>query len=160
MSEVHRKEFLSAMGEMYESYGYPSYCGWIEGLLMLESDEWSQRKISNRLRELFPELKYPTSITSVNRALKILEDYGVVEKAGSRKTGYRYSSISSSGVIATMLERFVVANQQFMDMMEALFARSPKNDSALKKAISYEIDVGRTWSKLIGDLLESIRKET
>jgi DNA-binding transcriptional regulator GbsR (MarR family) len=160
MSGELRKRFLTAMGETYESYGYPSYCGWIEGLLLLEPDVWSQRKISGRLRELFPDSKYPTSITSVNRALKILEDYGVIEKAGSRKTGYRYQSLSSSGVIATMLERFVAVNEQFIDKLEALSAGGGKTDSELRRAISYQIGVAKEWSRLIGELVVSINKNS
>ena len=70
-SDSLRTEFLHAMGETYEKYGYPDYCGWIEGLLLLEPREWSQRGIADRLRELFPASKYPTSISSVNRALNI-----------------------------------------------------------------------------------------
>lgn len=158
MAEELRREFLTIMGDMYEGYGYPSYCGWIEGLLLVEPKEWSQGNISSRLREIFPAAKYPTSITSVNRALKVLEDYGVVERAGSRKTGYKYRLLSSSSVIATMLERYVVVNQAFIEKMEALSARSSRTDAKLKKALSYEIDVAKLWSRLIVDLLGSIEK--
>jgi len=158
MAEELRREFLTIMGDMYEGYGYPSYCGWIEGLLLVEPKEWSQGNISSRLREIFPAAKYPTSITSVNRALKVLEDYGVVERAGSRKTGYRYRLLSSSSVIATMLERYVVVNQAFIEKMEALSARSSRTDAKLKKALSYEIDIAKLWSRLIVDLLGSIEK--
>jgi len=160
MSVELRKQFLTAMGETYESYGYPSYCGWIEGLLLLEREEWSQRKISDRLREFFPESKYPTSITSVNRALKVLEDYGVIEKAGSRRTGYRYRSLSSSGVIATMLERFVAVNQQFVDKLQALSVSGAKADSELRRAISYQVGAAKVWSKLIGELIASLNKKS
>jgi len=159
MSEELRKRFLAVMGEMYESYGYPSYCGWIEGLLLLEREEWSQRKISGRLREFFPESKYPTSITSVNRALKVLEDYGVLEKAGSRKAGYRYRTLSSSGVIATMLERFVAVNQQFIDKLQALSSEGAKNDPELRRAISYQTIGAKLWNRLIGELIASINKD-
>ena len=158
-SEI-RRHFLLAMGETYESYGYPEYCGWIEGLLLLERGQWSQREISSRLHEVFPDSKYPTSITSVNRALKLLEDYGVIEKAGSRKAGYRYRSLSSTSMIASMLERFVVVNQVFIDKLEVLLARVSKSDLKLARAVSYQIGAAKVWSDLMSDLVASIKKKS
>ncbi|GAG86448.1 unnamed protein product, partial [marine sediment metagenome] len=90
ISDELRKDFLTIIGKTYNQYGYPEYCGWVEGLLHLEQREWSQKVISERLSELFPASKYPTSVPSISRALKILEEYGVVEKSGSRKIGYKY----------------------------------------------------------------------
>ena len=100
-----RKEFLETIGKTYDTYGYPEYCGWIEGLLMLEQKEWTQQGISERLKELFSDSKYPTSVPSVNRALKILESYGIILKTGSRKSGYRYSLVSASNILSSMFFR-------------------------------------------------------
>lgn len=159
-SDSLRTEFLHAMGETYEKYGYPDYCGWIEGLLLLEPREWSQRGIADRLRELLPASKYPTSISSVNRALKMLEIYGVVEKAGSRKMGYKYRLLSSSSLVASMLRQLTVLNQEYITKMEGLASRDQKGDSDLERAITYQISVARVWNRAVEDLLEAISEDT
>lgn len=153
-----RHQFLTIIGKTYEKYGYPEYCGWIEGLLLLEQKEWSQRSISKRLGELFPASKYPTSVPSVNRALKLLETYGVVEKAGSRRTGYRYRLLTSSNLISSMLQQLLLINQDFKSKMELL--ASKKNiDSELDRAISYQIQMAETWNNATEMLLSSISKK-
>ena len=159
-SDGLRIEFLRAMGETYDKYGYPDYCGWIEGLLLLEPREWSQRGIAERLTELFPASKYPTSVSSVNRALKILEDYGVVEKAGSRKTGYNYRLLSSSSPVASMLRQLSVVNQEYLSKMESLASRNQKGDSDLEGAVAYQISVARAWNRAVENLLEAISEDT
>lgn len=159
-SDGLRTEFLHVMGEAYEKYGYPDYCGWIEGLLLLEPQEWSQRGIADRLRELFPASKYPTSVSSVNRALKMLETYGVVEKAGSRKMGYKYRLLSSSSLVASMLRQLTGVNQEYIRKMEILVSRDQKGDSDLERAITYQISVARVWNRAVEDLLEAISEDT
>ncbi len=154
-----RKKFLTIIGDTYETYGYPEYCGWIEGLLLLEPREWSQRSISERLGELFPASKYPTSISSVNRALKILESYGVVEKAGSRKEGFRYRTIASSNLVSSMLYQLIAVNQDFISKMEILKKKNQKFDTELRRATSYQISIAKTWNKALELLIESIRGE-
>jgi hypothetical protein len=145
---------------MYDQYGYPEYCGWIEGLMLLEPQEWTQRGISNRLRELFPESKYPTSIPSVNRALKVLETYGVVEKSGSRKTGYRYQIASSTSLGLSMLQQLIVVNRNFIARMKDLSARNKKKDAALRRALNAEIKGIEVWNKALEMVLESLMGET
>jgi DNA-binding transcriptional regulator GbsR (MarR family) len=158
-SESLRIEFLKAIGETYSKYGYPDYCGWIEGLLLLEPREWSQQSIAKRLNELFPAAKYPTSISSINRALKILDGYGVVEKAGSRKTGYRYRLLSSSSLVASMLQQLISVNQEYIRMMENIAVRNTKGDSDLERSISYQISVAQVWNKAMEDLLGAIEED-
>jgi DNA-binding transcriptional regulator GbsR (MarR family) len=159
-SEKLRIEFLRAVGESYSKYGYPQYCGWIEGLLLLEPKEWSQLAMSERLSELFPASKYPKSISSVNRALKMMEDYGVIERAGSRKVGYKYRLLSSSSLVASMLQQLISINQDLIRMMEGLEIKDKSGDADLERAISYEISVARVWNSAVEDLLEAISEDS
>ncbi|NHJ15200.1 MAG: hypothetical protein EAX95_16075 [Candidatus Thorarchaeota archaeon] len=154
-----RREFLIILGHAYDNYGYPEYCGWIEGLLLLEQKDWSQRSISKRLREIFPASKFPTSVPSVNRALKILESYGVVERAGSRKTGFRYRLIPSSSVVLSMLQQLASTNQDFIDKLQALAAKKKTPDKELELAIAYQIRMAETWNEAMEALTASITKE-
>jgi len=156
MSETLIREFLVIMGDNYDEYGYPRFCGWVEGLLLLEAHEWTQSEISRRLRELLHESKYPTSVPSVNRALKLLEDYGVIERSGSRKIGYKYRLSSSSGLVTTTLLRFLTVNQNFMEKMESLMAKSGDAGDDLKKALLFQLDGAKLWNQLIEGLIRSI----
>ncbi|MHA2361476.1 MAG: hypothetical protein ACXAB6_06060, partial [Candidatus Thorarchaeota archaeon] len=137
----------------------PEYCGWIEGLLLLEPKEWSQRGVAKRLKEIFPASKNPTSISSVNRALKILESFGVLEKAGSRKIGYQYRLVSSSNLVTSMLHQLVVVNQDFIRKLEVLTSKSQKSDSELKRAVSYQIKMAESWNKALELFIESVSNE-
>ncbi|MHA1903168.1 MAG: hypothetical protein ACXADL_13355 [Candidatus Thorarchaeota archaeon] len=154
-----RREFLTIIGDTYDQYGYPEYCGWIEGLLLLEPKEWSQRGVAKRLKEIFPASKNPTSISSVNRALKILESFGVLEKAGSRKIGYQYRLVSSSNLVTSMLHQLVVVNQDFIRKLEVLTSKSQKSDSELKRAVSYQIKMAESWNKALELFIESVSNE-
>ncbi|MGD9396224.1 MAG: hypothetical protein PVJ05_07340 [Candidatus Thorarchaeota archaeon] len=152
-----RKEFLEIIGKTYETYGYPEYCGWIEGLLLLESKEWTQQGISERLKELFPDSKYPTSVPSVNRALKILESYGIILKTGSRKSGYRYSFVSSSNIVSSMFHQLLIVNQDFIGKMKALRSKNRKKDSELSRAISSQISVAQVWNDVVEQIIGSMQ---
>ncbi len=144
---------------MYDQYGYPEYCGWIEGLMLLEPQDWTQRGISTRLSELFPESKYPTSIPSVNRALKVLETYGVVEKSGSRKTGYQYRITSSTNLGISMLQQLILVNINFISSMKELLARNKKKDAALRRAVNAEIKGIGVWNRALEHVLEHLTGE-
>jgi len=154
-----RKEFLVTIGKTYEIYGYPEYCGWIEGLLQLEQKEWTQQGISERLKELFPETKYPTSVPSVNRALRILENYGIILKTGSRKSGYKYQLVSSSNIVSSMFQQLLVVNQDYIGKMEALRSKNLKKDSDLSKAISSQISVAKIWNDIMEQIITSMQNE-
>lgn len=149
-----RKEFMMIIGETYDHYGYPEYCGWIEGLLLLEQRQWSQKSISQRLKQIFPDSRYPTSVPSINRALKILENYGVVERTGSRKTGYRYCLLTSTNLVSSMFQQLLLVNQEFIMKMKALYGKKQKRDADLTRAIAYQIDMAETWNKAIEKLME------
>ncbi|MBY8997092.1 MAG: hypothetical protein KGD60_05125 [Candidatus Thorarchaeota archaeon] len=151
-----RKEFLELIGTTYENYGYPKYCGWIEGLLLLEQKEWSQKGISDRLGELFSA---STSVPSVNRALKILESYGIVEKEGSRKIGFRYRLQSSSNLALSMFHQFLLLNQDFIVRLQSLESKNKKTDSELGIAINSEIKVTKIWNRAIEQILKSMQDE-
>ena len=127
--------------------------------MLLEPQDWTQRGISTRLRELFPESKYPTSIPSVNRALKVLETFGVVVKTGSRKTGYMYQIVSSTSLGISMLQQLIVVNQNFMANMKDLSARNKKKDAALRRALNAEIKGIEVWNKALEMVLESLMGE-
>jgi DNA-binding transcriptional regulator GbsR (MarR family) len=151
-----RKEFLEIVGKTYDNYGYPEYCGWIEGLLLLEPNDWTQKGISERLSELFPT---STSVPSVNRALKILESYGIIEKEGSRKIGFRYRLQTSSNLALSMFQQFVTLNQVFIAKLEALYTKTQKKDTQLEKAISTEIKMAKLWNRAIENILEAMQDE-
>ncbi|MHA2140993.1 MAG: hypothetical protein ACXADC_12490 [Candidatus Thorarchaeota archaeon] len=155
-----RKEFLETIGKTYDTYGYPEYCGWIEGLLMLEQKEWTQQGISERLKELFSDSKYPTSVPSVNRALKILESYGIILKTGSRKSGYRYRLVSASNIASSMFHQLLVVNQDFIKKMEVLRSKNRKVDSDLSRAISSQISMAKAWNLIVEQIIESMQDES
>ncbi|TFG28426.1 hypothetical protein EU527_17350 [Candidatus Thorarchaeota archaeon] len=155
VSSDMRKEFMMIIGETYDRYGYPEYCGWIEGLLLLEQKEWSQRDISQRLGEIFPESKYPTSVPSVNRALKILESYGVAERTGSRKTGFRYSLHTTSNLLISMLQQLQIVNLEFIKKLLALEVKKKKRDPDLTRAISYQIEMANAWNIAVEELIKT-----
>lgn len=159
ISEELRKEFLIIIGKTYDHYGYPEYCGWVEGLLQLEDRRWSQKSISDRLTEIFPATKYPTSVPSVNRALKILEEYGVVEKTGSRKSGYEYSVINSSNLVSSMVHQLMMVNTDFIGKLEILASKNKKKDSDLKRATAIQIKMAHQWNRALELLLESISSD-
>ncbi len=155
VSNKLRKEFLTIIGKTYDTYGYPEYCGWIEGLLHLEHREWSQKTISDRLTEIFPDSKYPTSVPSINRALKILEEYGVVEKKGSRKTGYRYTIVASTNLIYSMVNQLMTVNTEFIRKLEVLAGKNKKKDANLMKATNIQVKMAKLWNDALIHLLES-----
>ena len=132
MTSIRQKqEFLSILGASYSQYGYPEYCGWVEGLLNLEEKEWTQGLIAQRLSEIFPSSTHPTSVPSISRALKILESYGVVKKSGSRKTGYKYRTRESSGLLSSMFQNMMVINQEFNRKLEMLSTKVTEKESDL-----------------------------
>ena len=150
---------MTTIGKTYDTYGYPEYCGWIEGLLQLEDREWSQKAISERLGEIFPASKYPTSVPSISRALKILEEYGVVEKTGSRKTGYRYSIVTSSNLFHSMVYNMMAVNTDFIGKLEVISGKNKKKDAELKRATTLQIKMAKLWNHALQQLLNSASSE-
>ncbi len=146
------------MGKGYEHYGYPHLCGWIEALLTLNPRDWTQSEISLSLSETFSEPDKPTSLASVNRAIKVLEQYGVVEKSGSRKRGYIYRITPESTLIEKMFQNFVSFNGVMLSKLTILKSSSDKiNDKELSTAIEKEIRGYKLWDKILKDILNAFQ---
>lgn len=152
-----RRNFMLAIGETYALYGYPETCGWIEGLLHLETGNWTQTEISQRLREILPEPKYPTSVPSINRAMKILETYGVVSKTGSRRVGFSYTLAPAATLISTMLSQMIASYEVFIEKMQELGKRG-KEDKNLRQAVKRQISMAKEWNAVISKSLELMDK--
>ncbi len=151
-----RKKFLIILGNCYEKYGYPAICGWIEGLLSLERKEWTQKAISRRLTEDFSEIDSPTSLASVNRALKILEAYGIVSKSGSRKLGYIYQVASSSNIMTAMFDNFITANKAVIQELSFLREKfNAKDDKELYDVIEGQIDGYTLFNRILEGIISS-----
>ena len=83
----------------------------------------------------------------------------MIEKAGSRKTGYQYCIASSSNLIVSMLQRFIMINQEFIARLETLSARIQKRDTSLKNALDAELEGARLWNRALGMVLKSLGAE-
>ncbi len=143
-SDELRIEFLQTLSDMYKKYDYPDYCGWIEGLLLLEPGEWTHDSISKRLSELQPATENPVSNIEIGKALETLEHYSVIEKIGSEESGYHYRLISSSSLVSAMLQRVIIVNQGFVRRIKDLAAKDLKDDTDLEQAISMYLRHGTT----------------
>ena len=154
-----RREFILAIGEAYVQFGYPSYCGWVEALLLLEPKEWTQQGISDRLSEVLDGPKYATSVPSVNRALKLLENYGIVSKTGSRKTCYNYRLVDSANAAISMLQQMSTMSRNFVERLDEIAEKNKKRDKALARAIGEEMRMAKMWDKLLARMLESPSEE-
>ena len=98
-----------------------------------------------------------TSISSVNRALKVLEDYGTISKSGSRKIGYTYQLAPSSKMIANMLIQFIAYNDSFVkDLSYLKETEDLGSDTTLQKTINLQLKGARLFSQFFKDLLESM----
>lgn len=152
-SDDIRRQFLLAIGETYDEYGYPEYCGWVEGLLLMEPEEWTQQAISERLGEILPEPKHPTSVPSVNRALRLLEGYGIVHRSGSRRTGYTYQLLDSANMASSMLQQLAVVNDRFIERMKEIEKKS--KDKQVTAAARAEIRMAKSWQSVLEQVLAS-----
>ncbi|MFQ5819506.1 MAG: hypothetical protein ACE5I5_05925 [Candidatus Heimdallarchaeota archaeon] len=151
-----RKKFFIIMGENYEKFGYPSLGGWIEALFMLELGYWTQENISKRLTELLPETDHPTSRASVNRAIKLLEIYGVIVKSGSRKLGYRYRLAPSANMIINMFQQFILNNESFIKELSFIKEQyNLDNDQTLKKVVDTQIEGYTLFNQILKKVIES-----
>jgi DNA-binding transcriptional regulator GbsR (MarR family) len=160
MIPAARKQFFLLMGKNYEKYGYPGLAGWIEALLLLEPGKWTQETISTRLSELFPEEDRPTSRASVNRALRLLELYGVVVKSGSRKLGYSYQLDFSSNMITNMFQQFIANNTAFTDELATLKGQFDLDcDQALQTAVDLQIEGYSLFNQVLEKFIESLPLE-
>ncbi|MHA2251374.1 MAG: hypothetical protein ACXAD7_13515 [Candidatus Kariarchaeaceae archaeon] len=145
----NRKKYLEIIGQYYKQYGYPELGGWIEGLLTIEPDtKWTQQNIAQRLSKEFALSKKATSVPSVNRALKLLEMFSMIQKEGSRKIGYTYQIAPSQFYISSIFDSFIYANNQFISSL-----------SELSEDIKHSEDgILQTTVKIYKNLLEIMNK--
>ena len=138
MDTEARKQFYEILGKYYKLFGYPHTCGWIDALLMLEPKKqgWSQKSISDRLSILFPD--YPTSVPSINRALKINVTYGTVIREGNRKNGYSYRIAEGTELFERMFQNFIESGNLIILRLSNLLSKA-KNDHQLQEAIQFQI---------------------
>jgi hypothetical protein len=139
-----RKKLFDIFAKYYEEYGIPGLCGWIDTLFLLEPQDpsghqWTQRAISKRLLELFPHGKYPTSVSSINRAIKINEKYGTVLKEGTHKTGYTYTTTSGPEMITNIFEGFIEKTNICINDLQQLQGDCQDSDPILKKVLDEQI---------------------
>lgn len=126
---LQRKSFFNILAEYWEGYGLPGLSGYIDALLWLEQrDDWTQVTISKRLKELFGnESEYPTSIPSVNRAIKFNVQYGTLIRRGTHKLGYSYHVADDASLLELMFQRFIDINVRMMDMLADLQSSEVEN---------------------------------
>ncbi len=166
MSLKARKHFFKILGQQYSLYGYPSILGWIEGLLTLYPErEWTQIETSQELNKIFPEKNNPTSVSTVNRAMKTLEIYGVVIKQGTRKLGYTYKIGSRASYLVKMFEVFLYSTQSYIVDLETLqkeFSLSIENknhDEILIDAVNFHLKGSKILELELEKLISSIRSK-
>ncbi|MHA1214789.1 MAG: hypothetical protein ACTSPG_05795 [Candidatus Hodarchaeales archaeon] len=157
MGNEFRKDFYKNLGEYYRKYGYPKICGYIEGLMTLNANyKWSQKELSETLKKIFPE--EPASISSVNRAIRILEGFGVVEKEGSRKIGYTYTISSSGSYLVKMFEFFLESNREYINSLESISKSMQKGrDEALEEALIAHISACKILEQEYRKTLNSLK---
>ncbi len=138
----YRKQFFDILANYWESYGFPGLSGYIDALMWLEPNQngWTQVTISKRLKELFTnESKYPTSIASVNRAIKTNVQYGTLKRKGSHKLGYTYHVADDSTLLELMFQQFIDKNRDVMDVLEELRSSDIKKlDPELYNAVQVQ----------------------
>ncbi len=139
-----RAQLYDIFAEYYEEHGIPGLCGWIDTLFLLEPQDlnghqWTQRTIAKRLTDLFPGGKYPTSVSSINRAIKINEKYGTVLKEGTHKTGYTYKATSGAEMIVKIFEGFIDKTNVCIKDLQQLMEKCQDSDPTLKQFLEEQI---------------------
>lgn len=158
MLSSKRKKFFDLLAKNYEEYSFPTLCGWIEALMHLEPKKWTQKDLSNRLSELFTNPDSTTSLSSVNRAVKILEEYGTILKTGSRKIGYYYTLSPDSQVVINMFQHMLNTNNIFINELAAILkTENLSKDEKLQKTIRGQLTEAEKLSKFLVNLLDSYK---
>ncbi len=139
MFEENRQNFLIILGSVYEEYGFSPICGWIEALLGLEDIDLSQGEISYKLSHFMKDQGVGTSVSSINRALKVLLPYGSVIRKGSAKKGYTYDLNTNPEFFDVFIQTFVKINKKAIKSLKKLKESTIKEkDQQLIKAIENE----------------------
>ena len=138
---VQRRSFFDVLAKYWEGYGLPGLSGYIDALLWLEQrDDWTQVTIAKRLKELFGDKSdYPTSIASINRAIKLNVHYGTLFRRGSHKLGYSYHVSDDASMLEMMFQRFIDINKRMMDILSDLQSSEVENtDPELFNAVQIQ----------------------
>ncbi|MFX0184764.1 MAG: hypothetical protein ACFE95_16905 [Candidatus Hodarchaeota archaeon] len=159
-----RKKLFDIFARYYEEYGIPGLCGWIDTLFLLEPQDpneyqWTQRSISKRLLELFPNGEYPTSVSSINRAIKINEKYGTVLKEGTHKTGYTYTATSGTEMISNIFEGFIEKTNICLNDLYQLKNEVQDSDPILKNVLDEQILGYHAYVQLLEHALNFFNEE-
>jgi hypothetical protein len=142
MISALRKELFDIFAKYYEEYGLPKLCGLIDTLFLFEpldpdGKKWTQRSISSRLTEYFPEGKF--SVPSINRAIRINEKYGTVLKEGTHKTGYTYTATPGIEMVSKIFEGFIEKTNICIQELQELQDKLLGTDPTLKKILEEQI---------------------
>ncbi len=140
MDETLQQKFLKIIGNSYKNYGFSPLCGWIEALLGLEENGLSQLDISYQLSKIMRNEKTGTSLSSVNRALKILRSYGSIIRSGSAKEGYKYKLNTNPEFFDIFIQTFININKKTLNSLKKLkqSAITIRNNQLIK-AINNEL---------------------
>ncbi|MHA1940162.1 MAG: hypothetical protein ACXACP_04655 [Candidatus Hodarchaeales archaeon] len=136
-----RKAFFDLLADYWKSYGLPGLCGYIDALLWLEQQgDWTQQAISNRLKILFGSASsYPTSVPSINRAIRINIQYGTVKRRGNHKLGYTYHVAEASTMLINMFQKLIDFNELMLEKLDQLLrSEDTKSDPDLIQAIHFQ----------------------
>jgi DNA-binding transcriptional regulator GbsR (MarR family) len=160
MVDKARKKFIEAHGRYYYELGYPKLCGWIEGILATEirNINWTQQRITSELTKIFHKEDKATSLSSVNRALKILEKYGLIKKSGTRKEGYFYILAAGENYIQKMFNTFLKANENYIKSLETLLSMQEINQKEYKPTVSMYLSFTQIFNSEFQLLIERMVK--
>ncbi len=161
MISLLRQKFFDIFASYYEEYGIPGLCGWIDTLLLLEPNDqqWTQKTISKRLTDFFPNGKYPTSVSSINRAIKINEKYGTILKEGTHKTGYTYKATPGTEMIAKIFEGFIEKTNICLNDLQQLLSECRETDPILKSVLEEQILGYEAYVQLLEYALNFFKEE-
>ena len=155
MDTNFRKKFLVIVGSSYKEYGMSPVCGWIEALLGLENQELMQAEISELLIEILGQGVSGTSISSVNRAIKILKHYGAVKEYGNSKIGYKYVLNTDYDISDIFIQFFLLINRKTLKDLKKLEKEGKTaKDNALIRAIQNEL----TYLELMDEYFEESKQ--
>jgi DNA-binding transcriptional regulator GbsR (MarR family) len=160
MNKELRSEFFKILGETYKELGFPEIFGWIEGLLTLQKTEISQKEISNQLTSIFNEPDNPTSVSSVNRSLKVMESYGIILKQGTRKIRYTYKFNPDYNMITNTFHVVMNITKLYLDKISRLKEEPQmESDTELIKSIENQVKMYSNFSEFLEEMLESIKNK-
>jgi hypothetical protein len=137
-----REKFFDIIANYWRSHSLPGLSGYIDALLWLEQrDDWTQSAISSRLKELLGDKsKYPTSVASVNRAIKANVQFGTVVRKGSHKLGYSYQAAVDATMLTNMFKKFIDQNEIIIEELSELKTSDLEtSDPELFQAIQAQI---------------------